>query len=46
VLDSNDTGYSEEGKIFEYQEEEDQELANQGKLSKLVASLIPVFTYA
>jgi hypothetical protein len=45
TLDSNDTGYSEEAEIFEYQEG-DQGQAKKGKPSKLVASLIPVFTYA
>jgi hypothetical protein len=45
ALDSNDAGFSEEGEVFEYQEE-DQGQADQGKPSKLVASLIPVFTYA
>jgi hypothetical protein len=39
VLDSNDTGYSEEGEIFKYQEE-DKGQAEQGKPSKLIASLI------
>jgi hypothetical protein len=41
MLDSNDTGCAEDGEIFEYQEE-DQGQADQGKPSKLVASLIPV----
>jgi hypothetical protein len=44
MLDSNDTGFSKEGEVFEYQEEEDQGQANQGKPSKLVASLILDFT--
>jgi hypothetical protein len=42
ALDSNDTECTEEGEVFEYQEEEDQGQANQGKPSKLVASLILV----
>jgi hypothetical protein len=33
---------AEEGEVFEYQEEEDQGLANQGKPSILVASLNPI----
>jgi hypothetical protein len=45
VLDSNDTESIKEGKVFGYQGE-DQGQADQGKPSKLVASLIPVFTYA
>jgi hypothetical protein len=31
-----------EGEVFEYQEEEDQRLANQGKPSKLDAYLNPI----
>jgi hypothetical protein len=41
ALDSNDAGFSEEGEVFEYQEEY-QGQADQGKPSKLVAYLIPV----
>jgi hypothetical protein len=41
ALDSNDTGCSEEGGIFEYQDE-DQGQADKGKPSKLVAYLIPI----
>jgi hypothetical protein len=44
ALDSNDTECTEEGGVFEYQEE-DQGQADQGKPSKLVASLNPSFTY-
>jgi hypothetical protein len=33
ALDSNDNGFSEEGEVFEYQEEGDQGQANQGKPS-------------
>jgi hypothetical protein len=42
ALDSNDTESIEEGKVFGYQVE-DQGQANQGKPSKLVAYLIPVY---
>jgi hypothetical protein len=41
ALDSNDTECTEEGKVFEYQEE-DQGQTDQGKPSKLVAYLILV----
>jgi hypothetical protein len=41
ALDSNDTECTEEGEVFEYQGE-DQGQADQGKPSKLVASLILV----
>jgi hypothetical protein len=41
MLDSNDNGFSEEGEMFEYQEE-DQGQAEQGKPSKLVAYLISI----
>jgi hypothetical protein len=34
---------TEEGEVFEYQEEEDQGLANQGKPSKLDAYLNPIY---
>jgi hypothetical protein len=40
------TSESKKGKIFEYHEEEDQGQANQGKPSKLVASLILVLLIA
>jgi hypothetical protein len=39
AIESNENECTEEGGIFEYQEEEDQGQANQGKPSKLVASL-------
>jgi hypothetical protein len=42
----NDPKCTEEGEIFEYQEEEDQGHANQGKPSKLVAALILVLLIA
>jgi hypothetical protein len=45
VIESNEE-CAEEGEVFEYQEEEDQGLANQGKPSKLVASLILVLLIA
>jgi hypothetical protein len=45
TLDSNDTECTKEGKVFKYQEE-DQEQADQGKPSKLVAYLIPVLHIA
>jgi hypothetical protein len=45
ALDSNDAGFSEEGEVFEYQEE-DQGQADQGKPSKLVAYLILVLLIA
>jgi hypothetical protein len=41
----NDAGFSEEGEVFEYQEE-DQGQADQGKPSKLVAYLILVLLIA
>jgi hypothetical protein len=41
ALDSNEAGFSGVGEVFEYQEE-DQGQADQGKPSKLVASLILV----
>jgi hypothetical protein len=46
ALDSNDTRYSKEGEIFEYQEEEDQGQAKKGKPYKLVAYLILVLLIA
>jgi hypothetical protein len=33
AIESNDTECNEEGEVFEYQEKEDQGLANQGKPS-------------
>jgi hypothetical protein len=44
AIESNDTECTEEGEVYEYQEEEDQVLANQGKPSILDAYLI-LFTY-
>jgi hypothetical protein len=44
AIESNDTDCNEEGEVYEYQEEEDQGIANQGKPSILDAYLIP-FTY-
>jgi hypothetical protein len=46
ALDSNDPECTEEGEIFEYQEEEDQGQAKKGKPSKLVAYLIPILLIA
>jgi hypothetical protein len=43
AIDPNENECTKEGEIFEYQEEEDQGQANQGKPSKLVAYLILVF---
>jgi hypothetical protein len=43
AIDSNEE-CTEEGEVFEYQEEEDQGLANQGKPSILDTYLI-LFTY-
>jgi hypothetical protein len=37
VIESNDTECNEEGEVYEYQEEEDRGLANQGKPSILDA---------
>jgi hypothetical protein len=45
ALDSNNVGFSEEGEVFEYQEEY-QGQADQGKPSKLVAFLILVLLIA
>jgi hypothetical protein len=45
AIDSNEE-CTKEGEVFEYQEEEDQGLANQGKPSKLVAYLIPILLIA
>jgi hypothetical protein len=43
ALDSNDTECTEEGEVFEYQEEEEaQGQADKGKPSKLVSYLIPI----
>jgi hypothetical protein len=36
VIESNDTECAEEGEVYEYQEEEDQGQANQGKPSILI----------
>jgi hypothetical protein len=41
AIESNEE-CAEEGEVFEYQEEEDQGLANQGKPSILDAYLIPI----
>jgi hypothetical protein len=46
MLDLSDTGCFEQGKIFEYQELEDQGQADQGKPSKLLAYLILVLLTA
>jgi hypothetical protein len=45
MLDSNDIECTEQGEVFEYQEE-DHRQANQGKPSKLVAYLIPILLIA
>jgi hypothetical protein len=42
TLDSNDAECTQEGKVFGYQEEEDQGQATQGKPSKLDAYLNPI----
>jgi hypothetical protein len=42
VIESNEE-CTEEGEVFEYQEEEDQGLANQGRPSKLDAYLNPTY---
>jgi hypothetical protein len=42
ALESNDTECTEEGEVYEYQEEEDQGQANQGKPSILDAYLNPI----
>jgi hypothetical protein len=42
VIESNEE-CAEEGEVFEYQEEEDQRLANQVKPSKLDAYLNPIY---
>jgi hypothetical protein len=44
MIESNDIECTEEGEVFEYQGEEDQGQANQGKPSILDAYLI-LFTY-
>jgi hypothetical protein len=44
AIESNDTECTEEGEVYEYQEEEDQGKANQGKPSILDAYMI-LFTY-
>jgi hypothetical protein len=45
AIESNDE-CAEEEEVYEYQEEEDQGQANQGKPSKLIAYLIPVLLIA
>jgi hypothetical protein len=45
TIESNEE-CTEEGEVYEYQEEGDQGQANQGKPSKLVAYLIPVLLIA
>jgi hypothetical protein len=42
AIESNDTECNEEGEVYEYQEEEDQGLAKQGKPSILDAYLNPI----
>jgi hypothetical protein len=42
AIESNEE-CTEEGEVFEYQEKEDQGLANQGKPSKLDAYLNPIY---
>jgi hypothetical protein len=44
MIELNDTECTEEGEVYEYQEEEDQGQANQGKPSILDAYLI-LYTY-
>jgi hypothetical protein len=44
MIESNDVECTEEGEVFEYQEEEDQGQANQGKPSILDAYL-NIFTH-
>jgi hypothetical protein len=46
AIDSNENKCTQEGEIFEYQEEEDQGQANQGNPSKHVAYMIPVLFIA
>jgi hypothetical protein len=46
AIESNNTECNEEGEVYEYQEEEDQGLANQGKPSKLDAYLNPIHLFA
>jgi hypothetical protein len=46
AIESNDTECNKQGKVFEYQEEQDQGQADQGKPSKLVAYLILVLLIA
>jgi hypothetical protein len=45
TIESNEE-CTEEGEVFEYQEEEDQGQANQGKPSKLVVYLNPIHFFA
>jgi hypothetical protein len=42
AIESNDTECTEEGEVYEYQEEEDQGQATQGKPSILDAYLNPI----
>jgi hypothetical protein len=44
AIESNEE-CTEEEEVFEYQEKEDQGLANQGKPSKLDAYLNPIYTF-
>jgi hypothetical protein len=46
AIESNDTECTEEGEVYEYQEEEDQGQANQGKPSILDAYLILITHFA
>jgi hypothetical protein len=46
AIDSNDNECTEEGEVYEYQEEEDQGKANQGKPSILHAYLILIIYFA
>jgi hypothetical protein len=45
VIESNEE-CTEEGEVYEHQDEEDQGQANQGKPSKIVAYLIPILLIA
>jgi hypothetical protein len=46
MIESYNTECNKEGEVYEYQEEENQGQATQGKPSKLVAYLIPVLLIA
>jgi hypothetical protein len=46
AIELNDTECNEEGEVYEYQEEEDQGQADQGKPSKLDSYLILVLLIA